>query len=146
MWRPRRAKSSLALAGPADQSAHGPGREGFESNVDLIGEQSVQIVTATLQAALVLLSAGLVMVVSVRIAQSVAVRPSAVALPRAGRPTCPENDGTLSFEGLYTCLPTRAPPDEGPRFELASTGRWRLRASGVACSGSRASARCRVRL
>jgi hypothetical protein len=126
-------KSSLTLAG----------REGFESNVDLIGEQSVQIVTATLEAALVLLAAGLVMVASVRIARSVAVRPMAAMLPRAGRPTCPENDNTLSVEGLYTCLPTRAPPDD-PRCELASTAGWRLRAS--TCSSSCATRRPRVGL
>ncbi|MEO6435511.1 MAG: hypothetical protein ABIP55_07085 [Tepidisphaeraceae bacterium] len=85
-------------------------REGFESNVDLFGEQTVQVVTATLQAVFILLAAGLLMVLSVRAAQASVVRPALATLPGTGRLLYSARNDLPSCDALRTSLPTRAPP------------------------------------
>lgn len=86
------------------------GREGYESKVDFFGEQTVQVLAATLQAAIVLLVAGLFVVLSARLSQSAAVRPASVTLACSGRSICPADDVSASLDGLHICLLTRAPP------------------------------------
>jgi hypothetical protein len=107
-------------------------REGFESNVDLFGEQTVQVVTALLQAAILLLTTALLMVLSVRAAQASALRPALATLPGTGRLLCPDRNDQASCDGLRTSLPTRAPPG---LIDPASTISSRLgRATGLRSS------------
>ena len=113
--------------------------------MDLFGDQSVQVVTATLQAVLALLALPLVMLLSVRLRGPAAVRPALATLPCTGRLLCLERDAEPSRDGPLPCLLTRAPPGDPPS-ELASTGWWALRRSGRSLSRSSATSRSRVGL
>ena len=78
--------------------------------MEFFGEQTVQVLAATLQAAIVLLVAGLFVVLSARLPQSAAVRPASITPTCSGRSTCLDNDVFTSLDGLHICLLTRAPP------------------------------------
>jgi hypothetical protein len=81
--------------------------------VDLFGEHFVQVVTAFVEAAIVLLSAALVLLLSARRAGEGRLRPVPLrVMPQpligvlgASRSPAPPGD-----VGLDTCLPSRAPP------------------------------------
>ena len=85
--------------------------QGYDSTVDLLGEQSVQM-TAMFETALVLVSAVLVLLLTARFAE--AVRPPVLLalVPRQSR-NAVISGGAQTIVGvlLERCLPTRAPPD-----------------------------------
>jgi hypothetical protein len=81
--------------------------------VDLFGEHSVQAVASTLEAALVLTLAALLVLLSVRVAQQSAVRPLLAIRPAHASRIAPpgrDADGDPSARWLSTSLPSRAPP------------------------------------
>jgi hypothetical protein len=85
--------------------------QGYDSTVDLLGEQSVQM-TAIFETAIVLVSALLALLLAARFAQ--AVRPPvALALVPQQCSNAVISGGAQTIVGvlLERCLPSRAPPD-----------------------------------
>jgi hypothetical protein len=105
----------LAREHGGDGGTRGPARERFDSTVDLFGEQTVQALVAAFQVATALLGVLLLLLVSVQLARSAAVRLSGAVVPppRTGRMARPARLDVPSTDGLRTCLPARAPPDVG---------------------------------
>ena len=102
--------------------------------MDLFGEHSVQVVTAiaaaTLEAALVLTLATLLVLLSVRIARQSALRPVLAIVPRrAMRIALPGQDADVpSARWLSHSLPARAPPPDDPHVPpIYRRGRERFR-------------------
>lgn len=83
--------------------------------MDLFGEHSVQVVTATLlEAALVLTLAALLVLLSVRVVQQSAIRPMLAIVPHhATRIASPDQSVDVpSARWLSNSLLTRAPPPD----------------------------------
>ena len=84
--------------------------------MDLFGEQFVQVMTALLQATIVMMTivsgAVLVWLLSVRVAQARQMMPARarVRQPLAGIIRPARAAAPMSDPALSTCLPTRAPP------------------------------------
>jgi len=79
--------------------------------VDLFGDQTVQVAATAIEAAIVLLAALLLMLLSVHVAKSAIARPMLARVPqRTGRLVLPERFEMISDAGLQTSLPTRGPP------------------------------------
>ena len=79
--------------------------------MDLFGEQSVQVVATTVYAALVLLTAGLLMLLSVRLARLAIEKPMLARVPlRTGRLVLSDQSEKCSDAALQRSLPTRGPP------------------------------------
>jgi hypothetical protein len=83
--------------------------------VDLFGEQTVQVVAATLQAALVLTVAMLLVLLSVRLVQRAGLAPAWASVSTCAHVTPPARADRPSVRELSTSLPVRAPPDPGSR-------------------------------
>jgi hypothetical protein len=94
---------------------------GFDSIVELFGEQSVQLtaqVTAMIvHSAWVLVVGTLFMLLSVHLATSAVQKPAVARVPtlRVGRLVLPERSQMPWELGLQTSLPTRGPPGVGDR-------------------------------
>ena len=82
--------------------------------VDLFGEQTVQVITALLQAACPLLMATLVVLLSVRAARA-GYMPARVAAPLQIRLSPSDGMSRLADQVLRCELPARAPPDPDDR-------------------------------
>ena len=109
--------------------------------MDLFGEHSVQAVASTLEAALVLTLAALLVLLSVRVAQQSVLRPTLAPVPRRARIAPPGRDTDApSVRWLCNSLPTRAPPpcDPGPLPVDRRGRRQRFRPTppSGACEGS----------
>jgi hypothetical protein len=79
--------------------------------VDLFGEQSVQVAVTVLEAAMLLLAASLLLLLSVHVATSAMPKPMLARVPRrTGRLVLPEVSEFHPAPGLETSLPTRGPP------------------------------------
>jgi hypothetical protein len=82
--------------------------------VDLFGEQTVQVMATVINAAIVLLMAGLFMLLSVRLARLAIAHMAKPALARVplhtGRLVLLERSDMPLELGLQTSLPTRGPP------------------------------------
>jgi hypothetical protein len=99
--------------------------------VDLFGEQTVQVVAATLEAALLLLAAAMLVLLSVRIAQQAAPKPVLANVPqRISRLVPPARADLWSDAGLITSLPARAPPDPDPSERFCRPARPGIQSPG----------------
>jgi hypothetical protein len=89
--------------------------------VDLIGDQSVQVVTAVLKAAILLASAMLALLLTARLSRT--AKTPLVATPQqfVTPYLCPDAHDSVSAL-LARCLPVRAPPDLSRRNSLSSSG------------------------
>jgi hypothetical protein len=86
-------------------------RKGFDSTVDLFGDQTVQVVATAFQAALMLLAGVLLLVLSVRVVTLAIVKPMLAPWPQcAGRLVLPDRSEIISDSGLRSRLPARGPP------------------------------------
>jgi hypothetical protein len=97
----------------SNRRSRGAAREGFDSTVDLFGEQSVQALVTVLQLASMAGSALLLLLLSVRQIGQAARRgrPVPALVPRrTGLRARPDVSDAASSAGLRSCLPARASP------------------------------------
>jgi hypothetical protein len=80
--------------------------------VDLLGEQTVQVMATVINAAIVLLMALLIMLLSVRLARLATGKPALARVPlhTTGRLVLPDRSDMPSELRLQRSLPTRGPP------------------------------------
>jgi hypothetical protein len=91
--------------------------------VDHFGEHTVQMVMGTLDAAVLLLAAVLLILLSVHLATSAIERPTLARVPaRTGRPVLPDRSGLHAEIGLHTTSGARAPPGASLRPSPAPPG------------------------
>jgi hypothetical protein len=90
--------------------------------VDLIGENSVAVVTAAWQAASVLLAALAAMLLAAKLAQAGRSLAPAATQQQLARSVLLSNSADYVGVLLARCLPTRAPPDQKQRTSHAPPG------------------------
>ena len=99
-----------------------PRPRGFDSTVDLIGEQSVQV-TAIFETMLVLVSALLALLLATQLAEAARPPVQFALVPQQSREVV-ISGGASTIVGvlLERCLPTRAPPDLLQRLRPSPPG------------------------